>query len=263
MLLGAGSNGKSIALAALRTLLGWDNVAAIPLQVLAEDRFKPAELYGRLANVCGDLDHRALKRTDLFKQLTGSTDAIFAERKYGHPFSFVPFATQVFSANEVPASADQSDAFYSRWVILPFPRTFAEVKDADPHLLGRLITEPEMEGYFVRAVEGLRRLEARGGFELPESVREASGSYRERTDTIHGFADEVIVSRPGMRVRRGQVYEQYRQWCARNGRYPQSNQKFVPGFKAEIERSRSRWPDAEENLIAGVWWWRNINAPDE
>jgi phage/plasmid-associated DNA primase len=49
-----GNNGKSIFLHLLSQLLGERNVAAVPLQRLGgEDRFSPARLVGKLANICG------------------------------------------------------------------------------------------------------------------------------------------------------------------------------------------------------------------
>ena len=49
-------------------------------------------------------------------------DTLTAERKFGHPFVFRNRATMIFSANELPGSADLSDGFFSRWVIVPFTR---------------------------------------------------------------------------------------------------------------------------------------------
>ena len=118
LLLGPGRNGKSILLRLLTALLGPENVAAMPLQVLAENRFAPAELLGKLANVCGDLDAREVRRSDQFKIITGG-DEVFVERKFGHPFKFTPFALPVFSANEAPISSDQSEAWFDRWLIIP------------------------------------------------------------------------------------------------------------------------------------------------
>jgi putative DNA primase/helicase len=55
MLLGPGGNGKSTLLGLFRGLLGNANVAAVSLQQLGEDRFAAADLFGKLANICGDL----------------------------------------------------------------------------------------------------------------------------------------------------------------------------------------------------------------
>ena len=89
-------------------MLGSANVSHVPLQALDEDRFEVAELDGRLANICGDLDPRAARSSSTFKVLTGGTDQVTAERKFGQPFAFLPSARLIFSANEAPASADLS-----------------------------------------------------------------------------------------------------------------------------------------------------------
>lgn len=67
LLVGPGRNGKSTLLKAIDALLGPENVSKVPLHELAEQRFKRAELYGKLANICADLDDRALASTGIFK----------------------------------------------------------------------------------------------------------------------------------------------------------------------------------------------------
>jgi P4 family phage/plasmid primase-like protien len=230
MCLGNGSNGKSTFLSTVRRLLGRRNVSAVPLQAFGESRFAAAEVHGKLANVCGDLDSRALRRSDLFKTVTGGTDAVMAERKYEHPFSFVPFATLIFSANEAPASSDQSDAFFDRWLILPFDTRF-EGADVDPHLLEKLTTREELEGLLVQAVSGLMDLAERGRFDVPASVQAAIEEYRSKVDTIATFVDEACEVRLDYSVTRAALYEGYRDWCGRNGRMPVAQQTFAPRLR--------------------------------
>jgi putative DNA primase/helicase len=256
LLLGSGGNGKSVALSLLRALLGRENVATIPLQTLGESRFAAAELYGKLANICSDLDARALRRSDTFKTLTGGTDAITAERKYRDPFSFVPFATLVFSANEAPASGDQTDAYFDRWVILPFENRFDEdgggARPADPHLATKLTTPEELSGFLLRAVDGLWNLMDRGRFDLPASVRAAGQEYRERVDTLVSFLEDACVTGPDAKVRRSRLYESYREWCARNGRFAMSQQTFAPRLRKHLAgRIEEGW-DHEERVWLGV-----------
>src|SRR5207248_1316965 len=78
MLLGPGGTGKSTTLNTISALLGGENVAAVPLHALDEDRFATADLYGRLANVFADLPSHALKSSSIFKSITGG-DRIRAE----------------------------------------------------------------------------------------------------------------------------------------------------------------------------------------
>lgn len=242
MLLGAGSNGKSVFLQLVRELLGVENVAAVTLQALAEDRFAMAELFGKLANVAGDLDSRPLERSGAFKTLTGG-DLVTADRKYGQPFTFVSFATLVFSANEWPVSHDQSDAYFTRWLAVPFTRRYREdgaplqagERRADPRLVERLTTAAELEGLLVAAVRGARRLRARGGFEVPASVRDAVTEYRSWADTVVAWVDECVTPTTGRVLTRKAVYDAYRAWCRENGREPLGAKRFWPRFRSLLQ----------------------------
>jgi putative DNA primase/helicase len=258
MLLGSGSNGKSTFLAVLRRLLGRRNVSSVPLQAFGESRFAAAEVYGKLANVCGDLDSRALRRSDLFKTLTGGTDAMMAERKYEHPFTYVPFAVMLFSANVAPASSDQSDAYFDRWVVLPFGRRFAGA-DVDPHLLDKLTAREELEGLLVQAVSGLMDLMERGRFDLPPSVLAANEEYRSKIDTVATFVDEACELGLQYTVTRQVLYEGYREWCRRNGRMPTAQTEFSPRLRQLLRREIAAGQIEEGKLGAkAVRGWKGL-----
>ena len=92
LLVGDGANGKGTFLRLMGETLGKQNISAIPLQKLATDRFAKAGLYGRLANIAGDISSERLAETADFKGIVGG-DMQMGEHKYGHPFSFTPPAT--------------------------------------------------------------------------------------------------------------------------------------------------------------------------
>ena len=211
MLLGPGRNGKSKLLEVLTALLGDENVAAVPLQVLAESRFAGSALVGKLGNVCGDLDARAIDRTDTFKQLTGG-DPIHAERKFRDAFIFRSFALPIFSANEPPQSSDQSEAWFERWLVVPMEKVIPPEK-RDPGLGEKLTTKPELEGLLVQALRALARLRERGRFDPPEAVLAAQGLYRERLDSVGSFISEALQFAPQGYVERGEVSRAYSQHC--------------------------------------------------
>lgn len=243
LLLGSGGNGKSKLLAVIGGLAGRENVASVPVQVFGENRFASAELFGKLANIAGDLDARAIKRTDVFKMITGG-DPIMAERKNCHPFSFVSYALPLFSANEPPISSDQTQAWFDRWIILPMERRFEGTSICDPNLEAKLTTEAELAGGLVIAVEGLRRLMKRGRFDEPESVREAGEQYRDRLDTVRGFVAEMTVLRLDAWCPRPALYKAYRQWCQDSGKYPVSAENFNAhlrqNYPAQLEERTRR-----------------------
>src|SRR6202022_4257649 len=110
-----GSNGKSIFLTSITAFLGRNNVSNVPLHKLESDKFAPAQLWGKLANICADLSDVKLETSGTLKAITGG-DAIYAEFKYRDSFRFVPTAKLLFSANQLPRSKDVSNAFYDRFL---------------------------------------------------------------------------------------------------------------------------------------------------
>jgi putative DNA primase/helicase len=216
-LLGPGRNGKSTLLRIIQALLGKEHVSSVPLQGFGEDRFATAEVYGKLANICGDLSKRAIDRSDSFKRLTGQ-DTLYAQRKNQHPFYFVSYALPTFSANEAPHSKDSSYGYIVRWLIIPMLNVFVE-KKADPDLTEKLTTAAELEGLLVLAVQHLRRLMRRKGFDPPAVVQKAGDDYREQIDSVAGWlADEGDRSDPRTITPRPELYLAYSQWCAVSGR---------------------------------------------
>jgi putative DNA primase/helicase len=120
---GAPNAGKSTLLSVVQeTLLGSDNVSNIPWQSLG-DRFKTAELFGKLANIFADLPSKSIDDNGMFKTLTGE-DFVSAERKNRDPFSFRPYARLLFSCNEIPRNyGDRSDGFFRRLIIIRFDKS--------------------------------------------------------------------------------------------------------------------------------------------
>jgi len=213
MVVGPGENGKSTFLDFIRLFLGAQNVSGIPLQELAEHRFKRAELQGKLVNMFADLDAAALERSSYFKMIV-TGDEIDAERKYGHPFTFKPFSRLIFSANAMPASYDRSKAFYRRWLIVPFPNCF-EGDDADRDMLNKITTSQELSGLLNLAIEYLRKLTARGYFDEPATVVKAMNIYKQTSDPMAAFLEECCYTDDDkvLEVGKTALYEAYTEYC--------------------------------------------------
>ncbi|MBF0542101.1 MAG: bifunctional DNA primase/polymerase, partial [Nitrospirae bacterium] len=189
MLTGSGANGKSVLLNLFKTFLSKDNVSNIPLQELSENKFKRAELVGKLANVFADLDGRTLESTNYLKTIV-SGDPIDAEKKNKDPFSFHPYARLIFSANDIPLSREQNLAYYRRWSIIPFSNTFTGDK-ADRNLISKLINPTELSGLLNKALEGLSRLYGNNKiFSESEAVKKAMESYQKSNDPVSAFISD-------------------------------------------------------------------------
>ena len=213
MVTGPASNGKSTFLGLLGAFVGQDNTTNIPLHELDEHRFKRAMLQDKLVNLFADLDQRALKQSGYFKLIAGG-DPIDAERKHQAPFTFKPFCKLVFSANKMPASWDRSPAFYRRWLIIPFPNTFAGA-DADPDKLAKITTPGELSGLLNKVITRLRTLEARRFFAEPDTVQAAMASYKLDSDSMVAFLGECCKdAEPGEYVSKKALYQAFGAWAS-------------------------------------------------
>ena len=111
VVVGEAGAGKSVLLLVLNDiLLGKENVSNVTWQALNE-RFKTAELFGKLANIFADLPTKNIDDNGIFKALVGE-DYLTVERKNKNPFSFQPYARLLFSCNTIPRNyGDKSEGF--------------------------------------------------------------------------------------------------------------------------------------------------------
>ncbi|MGH3484741.1 MAG: phage/plasmid primase, P4 family [Nocardioidaceae bacterium] len=215
MLTGTGRNGKGTFLRVLVALLGQRNVTSVSLQDLVGTRFSTASLFGKIANIAGDIDGTYLENTATFKAVTGQ-DLISAEHKGRDRFDFTPWAVPMFSANKIPASADVTVGYLSRWLVVNFPHDFTGREDR--HLDERLHTKDELAGVAAKAMPAMRRLMERGDFDLPKSGMNALDDFKRRVDQVRTWVNECTelnVDHPF--IARTTLYRTYKDWAARDG----------------------------------------------
>lgn len=162
--------GKSVLLDFALAFYGPENDARQTIQDLANRTWALAQLYGRPINIRADLGNAVIDNIGLVKELIAG-DSISAEKKFKDPFTFRPRTKFLFSANEAPRRSTEDDAFWSRWITLIFPRSVPKAHQ-DKHLIEKLTTPGELSGALNRALEGLERLEAQGGFSYAPSAAE-------------------------------------------------------------------------------------------
>lgn len=186
LLTGGGGNGKGVFLAVVKALLGRENTSAVALNEFTDDTFASADLYGRLANVCGDIDTTFIERTGLIKKMAGE-DEIRAQRKYGQPFDFEFWGKALFSANAIPTAADSSQGWLRRWEIVNFPN---EPVKPNPNLKLALCRPASIEAIAVKAVLALRELMRRGSFDHGQSAAAAHLEFAMRNNKLLAWIDD-------------------------------------------------------------------------
>jgi P4 family phage/plasmid primase-like protien len=217
LLLGEGSNGKSTYLRALSAFVGSPNISTVSLHKLESDRFSTARLVGKLANVCPDLPSTHLAATSIFKAVTGG-DALLGEYKYRESFEFDPYCRLVFSANHVPRSGDASHAFFRRWLVIPFDRTFEPSEQVPREELDAKLADPrELSGVLNRALDVLPRVR-REGFSETGSMRAAHEEFRAMTDPVAVWLAQNTVESAQAFVAKAALLQAYNRDCEEHGR---------------------------------------------
>lgn len=228
ILTGDGSNGKSSYLKIIRRLIGSDNASSLDLNEL-DQRFKTAELFGKLANIGDDIGKGYIKESSIFKKLsTGET--LNVERKGKDPFDFTNYAKLIFSANEMPRINDFSDGLGRRLQIVPFKAKFTpNDDDYDPFITDKLLSDESMQYVLNLALKSLKRLLVEKKFTKSKAVEDELIKYQEENNPIISFVNNEDVELERAVV--GDVYLQYKVYCAENGFQCVSNVNFSKQVK--------------------------------
>ena len=217
------ANGKSTYIDMIRALLGDENVASMDIASLG-DKYGPAELTGKLANLGDDIPDEFLKGTELalFKKLV-TGNKIKAERKYHDPFDFKPSATMVFSMNAMPRLADTTDGVFRRLAFVPFRRTFTpDQPDFDPDMGEKLAATETLQRFAVLGLMALHDLLADGRdrlTEIPDMVAEVEEIRIDNSVVRRWMYEEEISEADLERQTVQSVYEQFIDWCEDAGEH--------------------------------------------
>ena len=225
MLVGQGRNGKSTFLNMLSTFFGKDVVARVSLHDLNDDKFAASGLQGKLLNIFDDLPSTRMENTSAFKIIT-SGNAMMAQHKFGHPFVLKTTVRLIFSANEFPRSSNLDNAYFSRWLIIPFPNKF--IDKTDDRQLGTKLQSIEVKQAILNmAIRGLQRLEKNEGFSLSQSTLEQEEKYKIESDSSYAFIKERLINTQDNFIQKIEIYAEYTKWCLGSGiKFPANQSKF-------------------------------------
>lgn len=231
ILVGDKANGKSTFLSLLQVLLGDDNISSLDLSELG-DRFKTAELFGKLANIGDDIGDEFVANPALFKKLV-TGDRVNVEKKGQDPFEFNNYSKFIFSANQIPRIKDRTGAVQRRLIIIPFNANFnKDDPDFDPYIKHKLLKKSSLE-YLIRlGIEGLKRVLKNKSFTKSEKVQKELDEYEKNNNPILLFFDEVdkeeIINESVP-----DIYRMYTVFCSENN--------FSPFSKIEFGRNISSY----------------------
>lgn len=236
--IGGGANGKGTVQRVLEAMLGDDNVSHISLKRM-EEKFGPVELKDKLLNACGETATQPLEVTR-FKEVAAG-DKVQAEVKYKPDVIFVPIAKHLISMNEFPGIKDKTDAFFRRVIVLEYRQKFEGERD-DKELSDKLLKE--INGIFMWALEGLKRVLAKHAIYMPESVIQAKKRFRARVNPVIMFVEEECDVHGGASCLPKDLFNRYKEWCEESKVRSLGKQKFYEqvllNFDVEKHRDETR-----------------------
>lgn len=188
MLLGSGSNGKSVLIDIITSLFAQRSVVSSSPSKWDNEYYVSLLQHARL-NVCSELPETTRgSGSDIMKQVI-TADFVTGREVYGKPVSFRATCGHIFAANSLPASVsgDYSHGFFRRWIILELKRQFGE--DTPRRSSKEIIASMQKErgAIIIWALRSVAQVLQDGEYTLPESSMKVFSRWKQETNPIADF----------------------------------------------------------------------------
>lgn len=245
---------KGAATRIMINCLGQKNVSAWPLESLAKDKFASGSIYGKMANICAEMDSaKTLNSTVITRWI--SNEPVPFESKNVQGWSEPPNVNFIYSCNDTPTTSGGA-GFYRRWNMLPFLNVVPE-GERDDNVVQELLTKEEAAGVLNRALDGLQRIIKNNSYTGALTADEAEELYDALSDSAgRFFRSECEVKERdhcgegGLEtwtkyyVPSDELYNAYRKWCKRAGLGEFPKRRFI---SAVIQASGGNVYEAKVN----------------
>ncbi|MFB6457619.1 phage/plasmid primase, P4 family [Chitinophaga sp. Hz27] len=230
LLYGTGANGKSVFFEIVNALLGPQNVCSYSLQSLTDNTgYYRAKLANKLVNYASEINGSL--EAAIFKQLA-SGEPVEARQPYGQAFNMTHYAKLIFNCNELPREVEHTQAYFRRFLIIPFDVTIPE--DQQDKELSRKIITAELSGVFNWVLEGLSRLLTQKRFSECEAARLKVEEYKKQSDSVCMFLeDEGYKTSLTHYLPHKALFAEYRIYAADNGYRPCSAKTFTERLRQQ------------------------------
>jgi len=248
MLIGSGGEGKSVAGAAAREVLGYENTASGRLNDLDENRFAAANLENRLLFLDDDLKTKAAEESAAVKEIITCGGRMSLERKGTQAHEGNMYCRlMAFGNKDYQTLHDQSEGAYRRRILL-FTKPKPEGRKDDKDLPRRLARE--RDGIFLWMLAGLKRL-MKNDWEFTLSGRAKENLEQSKRDSFNFLAfldDAVRLGVPDTSEFSADICNEYDCWCRENGEEPRARKTVISYLRQNADRLHLRYT---ENLSKG------------
>jgi len=230
MLVGETHRGKTTYLELLQRIYGKENASHLTMQQLSkaaqEHPFILTSLIDKTINIADDLPERPISDAGYFKQLTGESP-ILAEKKFVNgTISFVNRAKMYFSANKIPIAYENTDAFYSRWLIIEFNKPI-ENEIPQEIFLKELTSEDELSNLLPLLLWiANQKLMKNTKFTFSKTAEQNANIYAKHSNTAKLYCETRLKVNPEGKILKAAIFSNYLQWCEKHGYLEESEHSF-------------------------------------
>lgn len=238
LMVGPRRSGKGTIARVQTQLIGAGNVTGPTISSLAGP-FGLQPLIGKSLAIVSDARFSGDGITTVVERLLtiSGEDAVSIDRKYLSAVTLRLPTRFMFLTNEFPRFSDVSGALAGRFVILRLTESFYGREDTG--LTRRLLDE--LPGILNWAIEGWKRLRARGHFVMPASCAKAMRELEELSSPVQAFVRDKCWIDATARVDLNELYQAWGRWCDSEGRWkPTSKQVFGRDLKAAFPQITCR-----------------------
>lgn len=182
---GPSRSGKSQIAELARWLLGHKNVSGAKMRDL-EDRFGVEPLIGKRGWIADDAIGEAETLDAETYKVVVTGEPTSCRRKGGKNWEGRFGIPVLLTANNMPRVKDQSEATYNRSLVLPMTNVREKGLPEPPgyESISAKIAAEELTGLLWWAIDGWRRLHARGDYAEPEIMRQAGQSFQDDNNPV-------------------------------------------------------------------------------
>jgi putative DNA primase/helicase len=245
---GKGSNGKSVLFGILFAILGKENISAKTIHDFEKNTFAASALEAKLANICADVGSKGIEETEALKKIIGG-DPIDCERKFVDGYTFLPFSTMIFSANDIPSVNDESDGFARKFELIEWTRQFYG-DDRDHSVNNIRNTKSELSGILNKLIPIAQDLFKNNRLTYESTVEDAKIAWLRKSDSSKRFIDEITVQGSDYHCAVSVFWSEYNKFCKTNGMTPLEDRVF----NKKLEKlGFVRKPLREGGAVVKVW----------
>lgn len=235
---GEPGSAKSTFITGLEAMLG-SRCCTLGLADIERSQFALSQLPGKTLAISTEQPSRFVKCSHVLNALI-SGESLIWERKFVDPVTIRPTVKLVWAMNELPRIDSSGVGLFRRVVPVPWRK----VEKPDPAV--KEAVKLSGQAVFNWAYEGLKRLNTRGRFDIPEGLISERETYRIQNDVPETFLSDTCERCDPLdenghynKIQSSVLYLKYKEWCANTGHKPLSSTAFAPEMKRlGVERLR-------------------------